>query len=286
MKSIQPIIKRIDAYLIDFGKRFLEWAFDFASWFLEDVAYTLLPIAVIAAIKLITYSKENYLFLSPEWSFAAIVSFGAAITGLIKLKTEIQHDFSDKIYTGTRLYVLFLIASVIVLSLVVLRDDGLAINSTVLWVLQLILLFFSLFSLYVAHIEKKRYLKLEFEIPTNLGRGQYYQLLNRKINQVQDKIFYLKLALKKHSEIDFPAKMNYQDVQFWEESERNTLLQKLDNLEQSVSEIHNTVIELANSPIPKNLFDKDVTEEPSKKSNPRKNAYRLTAVSRNERKRP
>src|SRR5687768_10966034 len=121
MEKIKLNKKSGFSYFAELEQQFSKWFLDFLWWFLADVAYTLLPIIVIASIKTLTYSTENHLYLSPEWSFATIVSFGLAITNLIELKTEIQQDSSHRLYTGTRLHVLLLIASVIVLSLVVLR---------------------------------------------------------------------------------------------------------------------------------------------------------------------
>lgn len=250
MDKIKSYIKSISAYLEDFEARFRKWFFDFMQWFLADVAYTLLPIAVIASIKALTYNKGNYLYLSPEWSFATIVSLGTAITSLIELKTEIQQDFSHKIYSGTRLYILLLITSVIVLSLVVLRDDGLNINSTFLWVAQLALLFMSLASLYISHLAKRKQTLLETKFPSDMGRGRYFKILNRKLDRIQDEVTYLRFALKKHASVNFPAAMSFQDIQFWENTERNNLQQRFLQLEKNLTEINNLSKELINSSVP------------------------------------
>jgi hypothetical protein len=102
------------------------------KWFLADVAFTLLPISVIILIDYITIGKIDFLRLSPLWSFATIVFLGLSITRLIELKTVYQRDLSHKIYSGTILFVILLIFAVIILSLVVLRDQGLNINNDLL----------------------------------------------------------------------------------------------------------------------------------------------------------
>src|SRR5829696_910875 len=137
MNETKSISKAFSDRFKEVDKLFSQSFGSFIHWFLADVAYTLLPIGVIASIKALTFDQGDYLYLSPEWSFATIVSFGAAITNLIEIKTEIQQDFSYRIYMGTRFYILLLTMSVIVLCLVVLRDDGLNINSRILWAIQL-----------------------------------------------------------------------------------------------------------------------------------------------------
>lgn len=273
MDKTKSRLKNLFIYLGEFTERFREWFLDFTRWFLADVAYTLLPIAVIASIKALTYSEGNYLYLSPEWSFATIVSFGAAITGLIELKTEIQQDTSHRVYSGTRLYVLLLIIAVIVLSLVVLREDGLYINSQFLWLMQLSLLFLSLASLYIAHIVKKREWKQRAEFPSEMGRGRYYKILNKKLNDIQDEVTHLKFALRKHPRINFPTAMSFQDIQFWENNERTKLQQRFHQLEQSINEMNNLSIELFKSPIPKTDSDETTNETRTERpKSSRKNA--------------
>jgi hypothetical protein len=269
MDKIKYKTKNLIVYLKKVNERFETWSFDFLRWFLADVAYTLLPIAVIATIKAITYNKGNYLYLSPEWSFATIVSLGAAITRLIELKTKIQQDSSHKIYSGTRFYILLLIASVIVLSLVVLRDDGLTINSTILWIMQLGLLYISLASLYISYLAKRKQFKLETEFPLDMGRGFYFKILNKKLNQIQDEVIYLKFALRKHPTINYPADIPFQDIQFWENIERDTLSQRFHQLEQSIAEINTLSIALINSPIPETPSSVKANEAPDQ---PNKNA--------------
>jgi len=266
MKNIKFSVKGLFDRLTVFDKRYSQWSSDFVRWFLADVAYTLLPIAVIASIKAITYSKGNYLYLSPEWSFATIVSFGAAITGMIELKTEIQQDFSHRVYTVTRFLVLLLIMSVIVLSLVILREDGLNINSSILWIIQLTLLFLGLMFLYVAHTAKKQQVEWESKLPSDMGRGRYYKILHKRINRIQDDLLYLRYSLRKHTEINFSTELPIQETQFWECVRRGKLLQELRQVEESIKEIHNLADELLNTSIPDLATNVDstktLTEEP------------------------
>jgi hypothetical protein len=71
------------------------------NWFFADLVYIILPLAVIFSIKIITGQTLEKLYLSPEWSFACIVSLGIALTNTIELKAERQHDLSIRLYSIT-----------------------------------------------------------------------------------------------------------------------------------------------------------------------------------------
>src|SRR6476661_4604435 len=94
-----------------------------AIWLLGDVAFAVVPIATIAIItKLLGDNFSNFLLIK-EWSFATIVFFGVSIRKLIRLKVELQKTpTSVKLDTGVQLFVLLLIASVLVLSFVILSE--------------------------------------------------------------------------------------------------------------------------------------------------------------------
>lgn len=259
-------MKSLLDHLIKLKECVSEWTFNFWGWFLADVAYTLLPIAVIAAIKALTYNPEDYLYLSPEWSFATIVSFGTAITSLIEVKTEIQHDSSQRIYTGTRMLVLLLIVSVIVLSLVVLREDGLNINSEFLWTAQLGLLVLSLSTLYLANSAKHKQTIYETEFPSDMGRGRYFDILNKKIDLIEKEAQCLKLALTKHTEINVLTPLPSQEIEFWETTDRNKVRQRIQQLQQNIHEINELSAELINSPMPELTIKGKAHETSSKRT--------------------
>jgi hypothetical protein len=259
--KVRYFLNSLDKY----AEKVLEWLFNFVSWFLADVAYTLLPIAIIAIIKSITYNNGDYLYLSPEWSFATIVSIGTAITSLIKLKTEIQYDFSHRLYSGTRLFIFLLIAAVIVLSLVVMRDDGLNINSAYLWTAQISLLLLSITSLYIAHYAEEKQLKYESSFPHDMGRGRYYKILNRKLSRLEDQIIQMRFALDKHSEIEFSQEIPINEIRFWESNRRDTFIQRFSHVKKIFIDIDPLVLDLINSPMPNDSeVDNQINETTTK----------------------
>jgi hypothetical protein len=181
-----------------------EHIFDFFfPWLVSDIAYTLLPIFVIILIQILTSGKTDFLYLSPEWSFATIVSFGAAITNIIELKFEIQHDYSHRVYSITRTIILLLIAAVVTLALVVLRDEGVSINETVVWILQLVLLSVSFFFLFVTQFVKREVNKEMHDLPSSLSRRQYFNFINSSLKQISRELTYIQYAMSREESITF-----------------------------------------------------------------------------------
>ena len=223
---------------------------DFALWFFEDAAFILLPIAVIVSAKFLSTGRVDILYLSPEWSFATIVLFGTTITKLIRLKTEIQQDFSERLYGGTRLYILFLIASVLVLSLVIFKESGFPTNSLPLWAAQMGLLLFSLFSLYAGHKAEVKNSQVERRLPSDMGRGYYFNVIDVRLGRLHNEIRTIRYALHKHQDIQFRRSVSNSDTRFWEKARRADLTQRYRTIKKEFLEIEAALTKLVKSPIP------------------------------------
>lgn len=110
-----------------------------SKWGFGDLAFTLMPIAIIFGISQLAHGSSPEPLLWREWSFGSIVLIGAALVRLVNLKTKLQRDFSDeRLVSGLRFLVILLVAAAIVLALVVLRESGVALNGTLLGRAQLI----------------------------------------------------------------------------------------------------------------------------------------------------
>ena len=180
------------------------WLDSLGKWFMEDIAFTLLPIFVIMFIKMLTGQNLDALYLSPEWSFATIVSYGVALTNIIKLKAEIQKDDSNSVYSMTRLIVLLLVLSVIVLALVVLRSDKLVVlQEESLFVLQMSIFGLSIVTLLASYIGKEVAAKLKHDFPNNLDRRKYYEFLRSSLVTALDEIAYVRYSLRRKSGLEF-----------------------------------------------------------------------------------
>jgi hypothetical protein len=104
-------------------------------WIAGDVVYATLPIVVLTAITLLLGRSFEHFAEIKEWSFATIVFFGVAIRKFVRLKVEIQQaPRSHKLDAGLQLFVVCLVTSVLVLSLVVLQEMNAFVHNGIRYV--------------------------------------------------------------------------------------------------------------------------------------------------------
>ena len=210
------------------------WLKKLGDWFMEDIVFTLLPIFVIMFIKLLTNQNLDSLYLSPEWSFATIVSFGVALSNIIKLKADLQKDLTFTLYSTTRLIVIFLILSVIVLALVVLRsDDLISLQESSLFVLQMSIFGVSILVLLLAYIGKEVTLETRNHLLSNRGidKIKYYDYLRSSLATALDELEYVGYALNVKDQLEFSS---------WENNSYN-LYPNMDEVDALVNKVDLTV---------------------------------------------
>jgi len=223
VKSLKAMINILDNFISNV----------FLPWFLADLAFTLLPVIVIIFIQLSVSGETNYLYLSPEWSFASIVTCGLAITTAIELKMEYQRDHSHKVYSLTRLLILTLIASVVILVLVVLRDEGLQIDEMTIGLWQRNLLFFSILALFFAHFAKEEIKRKRNKLPKSLSKTDYFYFVFDSIQDICEELQYLQLAISKKDDIRYKGLLDEEAAYLKEEnflSELNFRIEKMELL--------------------------------------------------------
>ena len=202
-------------------------------WFFAQVGYTLLPIGVIIAIRVCTDRNLGNLYLAPEWSFATIVFVGTAITEAIELKIEHQRDFSHRVYSLTRVLTLVMIASVIVLSLVVLRQEGIPVNEPILFRCQLVLLGVSLLFLFAAYSARDQVVTQQARRPSSLETRVYRKSLYGSFAKAIDELAYIRWAL-----VDPPSGAFQKDVTgTWKQENQNKIEMAISNLKQHLAMI-------------------------------------------------
>jgi hypothetical protein len=171
------------------------------EWMLTELAFNLLPILVIMTMNLITTGKLDFLYLSPEWSFLTIVLLGSSVTKLLKLKINVQRDFSDNVVHLMRITVLALISATIILSLVSTQKLFPSLNKEFLSSSQTSLLAFSIFIGFVADVTAIKHKKEEVLLPIKIGKSRYYEAVSKSIDTICDEANYLKYAFAKQSKI-------------------------------------------------------------------------------------
>ena len=92
------------------------WFEVFSLWFMNEIVFIILPIVVILLIDIAFNNEIETVLLLPEWSFAAIVLYGVAISTTIELKVKYNNNFSPKLFSGSKALTILLIGAVITLN--------------------------------------------------------------------------------------------------------------------------------------------------------------------------
>jgi len=219
------------------GRRF-EFNFRvFSLWLFGDVAFTVLPIAVIAIMDGGLGRSFSGFFLIPEWSFAAIVLYGLSIRCLVRLKTRYQKDFSYKLDTGIQILVFALIASVICLSLIRLSERNTVLTEeSVLTFLQMGLFILGLTSLLIVTAFTEQFIEERNILPNGLSKGRYLRHLEDSLDSAIKGLNYFLYALEKSSSVNMESDSEVLNSRTWNEEAHEKLEIKLLKLERSIAE--------------------------------------------------
>jgi|SRR6266853_4745011 len=146
------------------------------EWLFGDVAFAVIPILTIALInKLLGDSFKDFLLIK-EWSFATIVFLGVSIRRFIRLKVEIQKTpRSYKLYGMVQILVLLLIASVLVLSFVILGEKGVIARQEkiVLGFAQLLLFGLGLYTILMVVVAEEQCRERDKTLPDGIPKDNY-----------------------------------------------------------------------------------------------------------------
>jgi hypothetical protein len=177
-----------------------------------DFAFALLPIAVVTLIRFILGRQSIGFDYLAEWSFAAVYFFGLCITQTIDLKTRVQSDTSYRLDLLTRLYVLFLIVSAIILAIVVLLNNGLELpqdnpNPSLLCLgaIQLLMLFVAFTFLYGVQTTKINFEIERKTLPDSISQAHYYLFLRQALNSAEEQLEYTYVALSRRDTLTLGA---------------------------------------------------------------------------------
>lgn len=173
-------------------------------WFLGEIAFVLLPLAIIISIRLFLGVEVGELLVLPEWSFAAIVMLSSGLNKFLELKTKLQRDFSNRIFHGTKIAVLLLILASVTLAFAVAGQHGIRVSSLWLSISHISLLALSGGFLFLAI-----YFELDHEIESttlsnSLNKLTILRYLNQDLEAVEIRLRRLHWALSKR---DSPIKI-------------------------------------------------------------------------------
>ena len=228
----------------------------FSMWFLNDLAFNILPIFVILIINIAINESFKNILLLPEWSFATVVLFGETLSRFIELKTKIQKDPSDKVFFGTRFFSLLLIISVITLMLALLLEKGFPINSNLVGNLQFSLFIISALATILPIIYKIDFVDMYRFPPKKANPRELIRYLLFSLEEGNDDLRHAYSALNSNYEIinnlnqEFIDGSDYEIDIFQLESLLQQTEDNLVRLKEKWNTLHQNTDDLSIKPLP------------------------------------
>ncbi len=173
------------------------WFEVMSLWFMNEVVFTVLPIVVILLIDIAFSNRIENLLLLPEWSFAAIVLYGIAISNSIEMKAQYSEELSPRLLTGTKAMTILLIGAVITLTLAILREKSVDINAMFIQTSQAILFAHALFSVFIGVFTRQEYTWLPERYPERFTDKELMQYIVHLTKEADGQLGRLRFAIEK-----------------------------------------------------------------------------------------
>ncbi len=172
------------------------WFEVFSLWFMNEIIFIVLPIVVILLIDIAFSNHIQTVMLLPEWSFAAIVLYGVAISNTIELKSKYFSDFSPRLFTGTKALTILLIGAVITLTLAVLRENNVEISAAFIQSAQAVLFAHALFSVFLVVFARQEHYWLPERYPQRFTDQELMQYIVHLTKDADNTLGQLRFALE------------------------------------------------------------------------------------------
>jgi hypothetical protein len=186
-----------------------------SRFFLADVAFTFLPLGVIAIMKSAVGQLDNGFLFDPEWSFAAIIIYGLAMTRVLELKVKYQRDRSERVFALARMCILGLIAAVVSLALAQMKAAGLPVISKGVLLMEFMVLTTGLGILFIAHWARELYVRQRKSLPAGLSVVRYLNFVGEDLKDARDEIDRLRGRMARRSTFDFQGPEERADYSEW-----------------------------------------------------------------------
>ncbi len=173
------------------------WFEVFSLWFMNEIVFIVLPIVVILLIDIAFSNEIQAVLLFPEWSFAAIVLYGVAISNTIELKVKYNTNFSPKLFAGSKALTILLIGSVITLTLSVLRENQVEISDVFIQSAQGVLFVHSLISVFLVVFARQEQMWLPERYPQRFTDQELMQYIVHLTKDADNTLGQLRFALEK-----------------------------------------------------------------------------------------
>lgn len=166
-----------------------------SRWFFGEIAFVLLPLAIIVVVRSFLGVRLANMFTLPEWSFAAIVLLAVGLNKFMLLKTRVQKDDSNKVFHGSRFVVILLIIASVTLAFSVSRQQGIGVDQIVLSATQLVLVIAAAGFLFAAIAHEIKHENEVRDLPATLASNRMANLIRRDVKEVEEKLQRIEWAL-------------------------------------------------------------------------------------------
>lgn len=187
----------------------------FSKFFLADVCFTFLPLGVIAILRCSLGQFDSSFYTDPEWSFAAIIVYGLAMTRALELKVLYQRDRSERVFALMRMCILGLILAVLSLSLTQMSLAGLTVSTRSLLILQFAVLGFGLLLLFLSHWSREYYLHQRDYLPEEIDLPRFFRFIVDDLKDLRTDADELSVRMTKRQQFAFSdseQEKNYSNV--------------------------------------------------------------------------
>jgi hypothetical protein len=166
-----------------------------SRWFFGEIAFVLLPLAIIVVVRSFLGLRLADIFTLPEWTFASIVLLAVGLNKFMVLKTKIQKDPSNKVLHGSRFVVMLLIIASVTLAFSVSKQQGMKVDELVLSASQVTLLLVATAFLYSAIAHEIKHENEVRELPATLASNRMASLIRADVKDVEEKLRRIEWAL-------------------------------------------------------------------------------------------
>jgi hypothetical protein len=166
-----------------------------SRWFFGEIAFVMLPLAIIVVVRAFLGVKMADMFTLPEWSFASIVLLAVGLNKFMLLKTRVQKDASNKVFHGSRFVVMLLVVAAVTLSFSVSKQQGVKVDELVLSATQVVLVVAAAGFLYAALAHEIRHEAEVRDLPVTLPSNRMATLIRHDVKSTEDKLRRIEWAL-------------------------------------------------------------------------------------------
>ena len=210
-------------------------------WFEKRVLHTITPLGMIAVVVLMLDKAILTLGVAPEWSFAAVVLFDAAVGKFTYLKDK---PLSVPVSFGAAVSFLRLgrTFSIIIFTLAFLNEQGVQVvlHAHLLFGAQLALFLLSVAASFSAELLDIAGREEGDKLPEWISKHRYFSHLQAALAEACRGLLYASYAIKRKNELNLFTEGGFSASEEWDK-------RRLDEIEENLAKIENSIDSIRHS---------------------------------------